>query len=148
MVGRRNVLGSSLLAGLTGALTTAETADAVPMAAEDTSGAAASAIDHLRTTLERQSSPGTVTASIGQIRQQQRVYIRANQKYPDYIEVGLGVWEDVYDWHVRYQQPITAARLADGRYVLSFMFTSLILRPDQAFEFVGFGFDNDGRRAP
>ena len=49
---------------------------------------------------------------------------------------------------MRYQQPITAARLADGRYALSFMFTNLILRPDQAFEFVGFGFDNDGRRTP
>ena len=148
MVGRRNVLGSSLLAGLTGALATPATADAAPMAAEDTSGAAATAIDRLRTTLERESSPATVAASIGQIRQQQRVFIRANQKYPDYIEVGLGVWEDVYDWHVRYQQPITAARLADGRYALSFMFTNLILRPDQAFEFVGFGFDNDGRRTP
>jgi hypothetical protein len=137
-----------LLAGLTGALTTAEPADAAPMAAEDTSGAAATAIDRLRTTFERQSAPATAAASIGQIRQQQRVFIRANQKYPDYIEVGLGVWEDVYDWHVRYQQPITATRLADGRYTLSFMFTNLILRPDQAFEFVGFGFDNDGRRAP
>jgi len=148
MVGRRNVLGSSLLAGLTGALATSTTAEAEPMAAEDTSGAAAAAIDRLRTTFERQSSPAIVAASIGQIRQQQRVFIRANQKYPDYLEVGLGVWEDVYDWHVRYQQPITAARLADGRYALSFMFTNLILRPDQAFEFVGFGFDNDGRRTP
>ena len=129
MVGRRNVLSSSLLAGLTGALATSTTADAAPLA-----------------TVERQSSPATVAASIGQIRQQQRTFIRANQKYPDYIEVGLSVWEDVYDWHVRYQQPINTTRLPDGRYILSFMFTNLILRPDQAFEFVGFGFDNDGRR--
>jgi hypothetical protein len=148
MVGRRNVLGSSLLAGLSGALTTPEAADAAPMAAEDTSGAAATAIDRLRTSFERQSSPATVAESIGQIRQQQRIFIRANQKYPDYIEVGIGVWEDVYDWHVRYQQPITAARLADGRYVLSYMFTNLIQRTDQPAQIDGFGFDNDGRRAP
>jgi hypothetical protein len=148
MVGRRNMLGSGLLAGLTGAFGSSAAAEAAPMAAEDTSAAAAAAIDQLRTTVERQSSPGTVARAIGQIRQQQRVFLRANQKYPDYMEVGLSVWEDVYDWHVRYQQPINAARLPDGRYVLSFMFTNLILRPDQAFEFVGFGFDNDGRRTP
>jgi hypothetical protein len=148
MVRRRNLLGSGLVAGLTGVFDTSAEAYATPVAAEDTSAAAATAIDRLRTTFERASSPATVAASIGQIRQQQRVFIRANQKYPDFMEVGLGVWEDVYDWHVRYQQPINASRLADGRYALAFMFTSLILRPDQAFEFVGFGFDNDGRRAP
>jgi hypothetical protein len=61
------------------------------------------------------------------------------------MEVGLGVWEDVYDWHVRYQQPLNATRLADGRYVLTFMFTNLILRPDLAVEYVGFGFDTERR---
>jgi hypothetical protein len=60
----------------------------------------------------------------------------------------LSVWEDVYDWHVRFHLPITAARLADGRYVLGFMFTNLLLRPDQALDYVGFGFDSEqGRRA-
>jgi hypothetical protein len=142
------MLGSSLLAGVTGALATAATVEAEPVAAEDTSQAAAAAVDQLRAALERQATPALVLGSIPLIRQQQRIFIRAHNKYPDFIEVGLGVWEDVYDWHVRYQQPISAARLADGRYVLSFMFTNLVLRPDQAVEYVGFGFDNDGRRSP
>jgi hypothetical protein len=146
MVGRRDMLGSSLLAGLTGAFADAGVDAAPPAMAEDTSEAAASALDRLRTTLERQASPGSVTPSIAAVRQQQRTYIRSHEKYPDYIEVGLGVWEEVYDWHVRYQLPITAARLPDGRYVLGFMFSNLILRPDQALDFVGFGFDNDTRR--
>ena len=149
MVGRRNVLSSSLLAGVTGAFAATATATAAePVAAEDTSQAAAAAVDRLRTTFERHATPAAVAGSIGQIRQQQRVFIRAHHKYPDFIEVGLSVWEDVYDWHVRYQQPINAARLADGRYVLTFMFTNLILRPDQEPGFVGFGFDNDGQRTP
>ena len=142
------MLSSSLLAGVTGALAGTATAEAEPVAAEDTSQAAAAAVDRLRTTFERHATPSAAPGSIGQIRQQQRVFIRANHKYPDFIEVGLGVWEDVYDWHVRYQQPINATRLADGRYVLTFMFTNLILRPDQAAGFVGFGFDNDGPRTP
>ena len=148
MLARRNLLGTGLLTGLTGTLAMPPEAEAAPGAAEDTSAAAASALDRLRTTVERLSTPSSVTGAINQIRQQQRVYIRANQKYPDFIEVGMNVWEDVYDWHVRYQQPINAARLADGRYVLTFMFTNLILRPDQSPEYVGFGFDNDARRTP
>jgi hypothetical protein len=147
MVGRRDVLGGSLVAGLSGAFAPAPNEPAVA-AVEDTSEAAASAVDRLRASIERQATPGTVSPSIAAVRQQQRTYVRAHDKYPDFIEVGLNVWEDVYDWHVRYQMPITAARLADGRYVLGFMFTSLILRPDQALDYVGFGFDNEqGRRA-
>jgi hypothetical protein len=139
------MLGSGLLAGLRGAFGVSP--DAEPAAAaEDTSEAAAGAIDRLRALIERTSAPSTASASIALIRQQQRTYIRSHDKYPDFIEVGLGVWEEVYDWHVRYQQPITTARLADGRYVIGFMFTNLILRPDQAIEYVGFGFDNDRGR--
>jgi hypothetical protein len=145
MVGRRDVLGGGLLAGLSGAF--GESPVAEPgTAAEDTSEAAANAIDRLRTLIERTSTPSTASAAIALIRQQQRAYIRSHDKYPDFIEVGLGVWEEVYDWHVRYQQPITAARLADGRYTIGFMFTNLILRPDQALDYVGFGFDNESRR--
>ena len=135
MVGRRDMLGSGLLAGLGGAF------------GESPAVEPAAAIDRLRTLNERSSTPSTASASIASIRQQQRTFIKSHDKYPDFIEVGLGVWEEVYDWHVRYQQPITAARLADGRYVIGFMFTNLILRPDQALDYVGFGFDNDGRRA-
>jgi len=147
MVGRRDILGSSLLAGFGGVFSEAA-AEPIPTAAEDTSEAAASAIDRLRTSLERQSTPSTTSGVIALIRQQQRTFIRSHDKYPDFIEVGLGVFEDVYDWHVRYQQPINATRLADGRYTITFMFTNLILRPDQALDYVGFGFDNDGRRNP
>jgi hypothetical protein len=145
MVERRDVLGSGLLAGLAG--TFAPVSAAEPAAAvEDTSEAAANAIDRLRTSLERDGAPGVVSPAIAAIRQQQRTFIRSHDKYPDYIEVGLSVWEDVYDWHVRFHLPITAARLADGRYVLGFMFTNLLLRPDQALDYVGFGFDNEPAR--
>ena len=57
------------------------------------------------------------------------------------MEVGSDVWESLYDWHVRHQQPMTAARTADGRYVMTVMFTTVILRPDQATNYVGYGFD-------
>ncbi len=69
----------------------------------------------------------------------------STRKYPDFIEIGLDVWDNVYDWHVAYQQPLNVTRLADGRYAMSFMFTTLLLRSDQNPDFVGYAFDADSQ---
>jgi hypothetical protein len=141
---RRNMLGRGLFAGLTGLFVAPAAAAAAPAAGgDDTSGAAAAAIDRVRALLERNSDPTELGSSrtIDAIRLQQRQFLIANRKYPDFIEIGLGVWEDIYDWHVKHQQPITATRLADGRYTIAFMFTTLVLRPDQDPTYVGFAFD-------
>jgi hypothetical protein len=74
--------------------------------------------------------------------------MQATRKYPDFLEIGLDVWDNVYDWHVAFQQPANLSRLTDGRYVMTFTFTTLILRPDQDPGFVGFAFDSDGQGAP
>jgi hypothetical protein len=113
--------------------------------------AVASAIDQLRTALQRQFEACELgpCQEVASIRQQQRVFMRATQKYPDFIEVGIDIWESVYDWHVKHQQPVVSQRLPDGRYAMAFMFTNLLLRPDQAGNYVGYGFDGDqppGRR--
>jgi len=79
---------------------------------------------------------------LARIREQQRVFLKANQKYPDFMEVGLDVWESVYDWHVRHNLPIDARRSGDGRYMMSVMFTTLILRWEQAANYIGYGFDS------
>ena len=57
------------------------------------------------------------------------------------VEVGIGVWESVYDWHVRHQRVVNIGRTTDGRYTMPVMETLLLLRPEQAESFGGFGFD-------
>lgn len=74
------------------------------------------------------------------VRRQFAQFMKANQKYPDYVEVGPGVFTDVYDWHVRHRQPLEVTRV-DNRMAIRFMFTWLILRPDQVDGFVGIPFD-------
>ena len=64
-----------------------------------------------------------------------------NQKYPDVMEVGYGVFHAMYDWHIRNRVPLTVGRAADGRYGLVFMFTRLILRPDAVPDFIGLPYD-------
>ena len=146
MVERRELMTGGVAAGL-GALLGA----ASPVPAEGSSAQApqandavvARAIDALRTSLERQqvSTELGPSTEITQIRRQQRTFLLANQKYPDFIDVGIDVWERVYDWHVKYRQPIVATRTVEGRYGLTFMFTTLLLRVEQTPGYVSFGYD-------
>ena len=132
---RRNLVGGGMLAGAAALLGDPKPARG---AQDDHSEAAARAIENLRASLERQLA---ISPELERIREQQRVFLKANHKFPDFIEIGIDVWENVYDWHVRHQQPLTATRTADGRYVMTVMFTMLILRPEQVSNYVGYGFD-------
>jgi hypothetical protein len=133
MVKRRHLITGGLAAG-------AAALGSAPAAAaqRDDDLPVANAIGELRRALERSVE---VSPELARIREQQRTFLKANQKFPDFIEVGIAVWDDVIDWHIRHQQPLNVTRLADGRYVLTVMQTTLILRPDQAENFIGFAFD-------
>lgn len=143
---RRQMIGGGLVAGLTSLATPRETGAAQ---GGDDRGIA-EAIDRVRQMLEAQFQGCEIgpCAELAAIRQQQHAFLRANQKYPDFIEVGVGVWGRVYDWHVRQRQPLVTRRLPDGRYTMAFAFTSLLLRPEQTASYVGFGFDGDPLRTP
>jgi len=114
-------------------------------AAADDDGQSASAINRLRETVERQFSEvySSKWRGVARVRQQQHMWMQSSRKYPDFIEIGIDVWDNVYDWHVAFQQPLNVTRLADGRYAMAFMFTTLLLRPDQSADFVGYAFDAD-----
>lgn len=116
--------------------------------AGDDNGAAAAAVSSLHSSIDRmfrqvQTEPWT---DIARIRKAQHDWLKAQQKYPDFIEVGLDVWDGLHDWHVRYQQPMSITRLDDGRYAMAFMFTTLLLRPDMQVDWIGYPFDIERRR--
>jgi hypothetical protein len=135
---RRHLVSGGLLAGLAGAFGFPAEASATAQRRDEPDERTAAAIDELRKVVERGQQ---VSPELARIREQQRIFMRANQKFPDYIEIGVGVWEGVYDWHVRHQRPVTITRTSDGRYAMPLTETLLLLRPDQAESFVGFGFD-------
>ncbi len=100
--------------------------------------AVSASIDELRQTIDRAQ---LVSPELARIREQQRVFLRANQKFPDFLEIGIAVWEGVYDWHIRHQLPVSITRTTDGRYAMAVMLTTLVLRPDQPEAYIGVGFD-------
>jgi hypothetical protein len=76
------------------------------------------------------------------VRRSQVDFLRANSKFPDFIDVAVDVWLSIYDWHVRMQQPLTLGRDVNGRYTMNFNFTTLVLRPDAVPAFIGIPYDN------
>lgn len=135
MLERRQVIGTAVVAGLSG-MFASQPQEA--RAADGDSTRVASAINALPSSIGRQFSATQVGASpyVARVRQIQRTHLQSTHHYPAFLEVGLAVWEEVYDWHVLYQVPSDARELGDGRYAMTFMFTTLILRPDQAVDFI------------
>ena len=142
MVARREIVGGGVLAALAALIVPKPVAAAGVEQREDSAGVAR-AIDRLREIVEQQASSCTLGPcnTVASIRQQQKTFMKANRKYPDYIDAGIDAWEAVYDWHVKNQQAIRATRLPDGRYGVQFMFTTVVLREDQTPNYVGWGYD-------
>jgi len=145
MVQRRDLVGGGLVAGLASMMAPAAEADAAVDDQQSTT-----AINRLRETFERQFDQvySSRWRGVSRVREQQRTWLMSTRKYPDFIEIGIDVWDNIWDWHVVYQQPLSVTRVADGRYAMSFMFTTLLLRSDQKPDFVGYAFDADSQGRP
>jgi hypothetical protein len=131
---RREMVGGGLV-GLTALFGADATATTQRPDVDD----AARAIEELRRVFERRFAP--FFDELSEIRQQQRMFLKTSHKFPDFIEVGINVWDRLCDWHFIHQQPLTIVRRDDGRYALTFMSTTLVLRPDQADNYVGLAYD-------
>jgi len=86
------------------------------------------------------NGPSAPDGTVADVRRQFGVFLRSNQKYPDYCEIGSSVFTDLYDWQVRNRLPIEVVN-TDGRMSIRFMFTWMVLRTDQDVKFVGIPYD-------
>jgi hypothetical protein len=83
----------------------------------------------------------TVSSEVSQIREKQRAYFKLNQEFPDYIDIGIQVWERLQDWHIENQQALKVSRTGAGRVEMEFMLTTLVLRPDLPDSQIGAPYD-------
>lgn len=136
MIARREVLGATGLAGLLGAVLPAPAA-AAQQSVERAMADVATAIDMFRKNWTNERA----FPELAGVREQVRAFVRATGKYPDFVDVGYDVWQGIYDWHIRWQQPIAMARDASGRYVMSVMMTTIVLRHDSTPTYISTGYD-------
>lgn len=153
---RRAALSGGLLAGLAGAVWPTlhaappgrhagdrDAAANAPQASERAAAEIAEVLREIRDELrrDRTSCAGVECRELEQVRANQRAFLRAQGKFPDFIDVSLDIWEKIYDYHVRVQLPTTVVRLPDGRYGLTHLMTTIVLRHEMAMPFISVGYD-------
>ena len=144
MVKRRDLLSGGILGGILGGMAE-ETAGAgqlpQPQPRQQTViedfGGVVDAINNLEKEVARQNS----FVDIAPIREVQRNYLRTNSHMPNYIEVGAGHWFNLYDWHVRWQQPLNLTRDLLGRYTITYLGTAIVLRTEMPDQFLSAPYD-------
>ena len=155
MLTRRNLIAGGLFGGMAGATASASqgpttAAQAGADASQVTSDQSDSAINSLRSVLEdirkdlhnQYSCSSTPCPDIDLIRQEQRRFLKGSNKFPDFIDIGIDIWEHLIDWHVKYQQHLAISRTGDGKYIMTFGVTTLVLRPDMGGSYMGLGYDS------
>ena len=78
---------------------------------------------------------------LGEIRARFTVHLRSAGKFPDFMEIGIDPFYEVYDWHVRHQQQIQITRISEQRFSVQWMFTQLIVRFEQDPKYLGVPYD-------
>ena len=150
MISRREVVTAGVLGTLAGS-TAGLSAEALMErakveAAQDDAGIIR-ALNEIEKELERlngvvdSTSRVTTGSFMGDIRGRFTTHLRASGKFPDFMEIGVEPFYEVYDWHVRHQQQIQITRISEQRFAIQWMFTQLIMRWEQDPKFIGIPFD-------
>ena len=139
MLSRRDMLAGSVVGTLAG---TADEERTVQEADRDGQREIARAVQEVEATLDRSLNAISLTAGVvAALRKNFDTFVKANAKFPDFCDIGLGVFYEVYDWHVRHRQQIVVSRQVDNRYTIQFMFTALVLRHDYDANYIGYPYD-------
>jgi hypothetical protein len=139
MIDRRHLL---TVTGLLGAFAPHAGGEASPAAAQQLSPQNAQDIVNALGAIRTAIAAGPSFVEILPVRQKQLDYLKANGKFPDFIDVGSDVWYAVHDWHVRTLQPLVFGRDPVLRYTLMLGFTALVLRPEAVTTFISTPYDN------
>jgi hypothetical protein len=78
---------------------------------------------------------------IQDLRKRFKVHLKSAGKFPEFCDIGILCFYEVYDWHVRHMQAIQITRAAENRMAIQFMFTQLVLRWEQDEKYVGQPYD-------
>lgn len=136
MLARRRMLGTTLFGGFLGA-----TIPASDQSTQTSDRQMMELVDALKEMKKSLDGPQSFTEIAG-IRQKQVEYLKATNKFPDFIDVGLDVWFGVYDWHIKHLQQLVLGRDSSGRYTITVMSTQLVMRPDLVPTFISAPYDN------
>lgn len=145
MISRREVVTAGVLGTLAGAGAAegaAAQSDQRDAILKEGLGRLDGSIDEFRSSVDQGLRGNSMNAGgVGLVKTELQRYLKTSGKFPEYCDIGVAIFFDVYDWHVRHQQQIQITRMADQRLAVQFMFTQLVLRWENAETYVGAAYD-------
>jgi hypothetical protein len=81
------------------------------------------------------------TPTVSALRERQRQFFRLNQRFPECIDVGIRIWEQMQDWHIRNLRPLNISRGGDGNWQMDFILTVLVLKHSFGDNEIGQAYD-------
>lgn len=138
MISRREVMS----AGMLGTLATANPSVLAEIQSDvqvlkDGFGKVEDALKDLRSATDALRGNSMNSGGVGDVKAKIALFAKQSGRFPEFLDIGVGVFYDVYDWHVRHTQQITISRVADNRIMIMFMFTQLIVRWENDMNYVG-----------
>src|SRR5688572_16962479 len=68
-------------------------------------------LDEIKTSLDAGLRGNTMSyGSLGVIKGRLETWVRATGRFPEFWDVGISVFLEIYDWHIRQQQPVQISR--------------------------------------
>jgi hypothetical protein len=141
MMNRRDMLSAGLLGSLAPA-GSAEAQDQGEVILRQGLNGIDNSIDEFKNTVDQGMRGNSMNfGGVALIKNELMRYLKQSGKFPEYCDIGTAIFFDVYDWHVRMQQQIQISRMADQRMSIQFMFTQLVLRWENAENYVSQAYD-------
>ena len=138
---RRDMLSAGLLGSLAPA-GAAEAQDQSDVILRQGLGGIDSSIDEFKGTVEQGLRGNSMNyGGVASVKNELQRYLKQSGRFPEYLDIGVSIFFDIYDWHVRHQQQIQIARMADQRMSIQFMFTQLVLRWENTENYIGQAYD-------
>jgi hypothetical protein len=81
------------------------------------------------------------SATVTTLRDRQRQFYRINQRFPECIDVGIRVFEEMQNWHIRNLRPLNINRTGDGRWQMDFILSVLVLKHELPENEIGQPYD-------
>jgi len=136
MLNRRDVLAAGLLGGMAPSGEAATQSDAQVVAAA--LNRVVESLDEIKASLDAGLRGNTMNyGSLGTIKIKLETWIRTTGKFPEFWDVGISVFLEIYDWHIREKQPIQISRIAEQRMAIQWMFTQYVLRWENDPNYIG-----------
>ena len=138
MISRREVMTAGVMGSLAAANPSAiAEIQSDVQALRDGFGKVEDALKDLRSATDALRGNSMNSGGVGNVKATIEKWAKITGRFPEFLDIGLGVFYDVYDWHVRHNQQIQITRNADNRIMIVFMFTQLIVRWENDLNYVG-----------